>query len=63
MLVTEAFVEIAETTFKSRGVDDIDMVVLPRDTDLRPAPVLRQMILKILDEHVLPQVAQLAAAR
>jgi hypothetical protein len=63
MLVTEAFVEIAETTFKSRGVDDMDMVVLPRDTDLRPAPVLRQMILEVLDKHVLPQVAELAAAR
>jgi hypothetical protein len=62
MLVTEAFVEIAEATFKSRGVKDIDLIVLARDTDLQPAPVLRQIILDVLAARVLPQVREIAAA-
>lgn len=56
LIVTEAFVELAEATLQSRGMPELPMVVLPHDTEVLPMEELRPVVVRAVEQEILPMI-------
>lgn len=56
LIVTEAFVELAEATLQSRGMPELPMVVLPHDTEVLPMEELRPVVERAVQQEILPMI-------
>ncbi len=62
VIITEAFVELADATMQSRGMPELPMIVLPHDTEVLPMEELRPIVVKAVQQELLPMIEAACAA-
>ena len=57
VIITEAFAELADATLQSRGMPELPMIVLPHDTEVLPMEELRPIVIRAVEQELLPLMA------
>ena len=57
VIITEAFAELADATLQSRGMPELPMIVLPHDTEVLPMEELRPIVVRAVEQELLPMMA------
>jgi hypothetical protein len=57
VIITEAFADLAAATLESRGMPELPVIVLPHDTEVLPMEELRPIVIRAVQQELLPLMA------